>query len=181
MEKQKNVGVINPYALTEVLLCKTIDWKSPASIKVMEDTLEKSYGELFDMKFNSPLYAGLKLNPKTNTAELLKPKEIQVRSEPDDSRESNEPISRDTVLTPDRVRTVTRKVKLRQSLSNQILSPALLNWTLYLQNTQDWTPSGSVWKDRGDFFNDVAEFNDPIQGAVGNCYFIAALAALAWA
>lgn len=32
----------------------------------------------------------------------------------------------------------------------------------------------------GDFFKDVTEFDDPIQGAVGNCYLIAAMAAVAW-
>jgi hypothetical protein len=35
--------------------------------------------------------------------------------------------------------------------------------------------------DKGDFVQDVTEYDDPIQGAVGNCYFIAALAAVAWA
>jgi hypothetical protein len=44
-----------------------------------------------------------------------------------------------------------------------------------------WPPPGTTWKDIGDFFKDSTEFNDPIQGPVGNCYLIAALAAIAWA
>ncbi len=37
------------------------------------------------------------------------------------------------------------------------------------------------WSDPGDFFEEAAEFSDPVQGGVGDCYFIAALASVAWA
>jgi hypothetical protein len=41
---------------------------------------------------------------------------------------------------------------------------------------------GSVnWIDPGDFFEEAAEFSDPQQGGVGDCYFIAALASVGWA
>lgn len=45
----------------------------------------------------------------------------------------------------------------------------------------DTTPPGSEWKDIGTFFDEAAEFFDPVQGAVANCYFIASLASVAWA
>jgi len=38
-----------------------------------------------------------------------------------------------------------------------------------------------VWSDPGEFFYEAAEFFDPIQGAVGDCYLIAALSSIAWA
>jgi calpain family cysteine protease len=38
-----------------------------------------------------------------------------------------------------------------------------------------------VWADPGEFFYEAAEFFDPVQGAVGDCYLIAALASIAWA
>ena len=38
-----------------------------------------------------------------------------------------------------------------------------------------------AWKDKGSFFSDVTQYSDPIQGAVGNCYLIAALSAVALA
>ena len=38
-----------------------------------------------------------------------------------------------------------------------------------------------VWADPGEFFDEAAEFFDPVQGAVGDCYLIAALASIAWA
>ncbi|MDQ3941897.1 MAG: C2 family cysteine protease, partial [Actinomycetota bacterium] len=38
-----------------------------------------------------------------------------------------------------------------------------------------------TWSDPGQFFKEAAEFFDPVQGAVANCYYIAALSAVAWA
>ena len=50
------VGAINPYALTEAITGRTFDWTKPESIHILEETLEKNYSELFDIKNNSPLY-----------------------------------------------------------------------------------------------------------------------------
>src|SRR5205814_6003169 len=41
--------------------------------------------------------------------------------------------------------------------------------------------SGVVWADPGDFFDEGTETTDPVQGALGDCYYIAALASVAWA
>jgi len=42
--------------------------------------------------------------------------------------------------------------------------------------------TGQQWVDPGHFFNDnPADFTDPVQGALPDCHFIAALASLAWA
>jgi len=40
---------------------------------------------------------------------------------------------------------------------------------------------GITWVDAGHFFTDAAQFTDPIQGDLADCYFIAALASVAWA
>jgi calpain family cysteine protease len=37
------------------------------------------------------------------------------------------------------------------------------------------------WADAGHFFTDAAQFTDPIQGGLADCYFISALASVAWA
>jgi hypothetical protein len=37
------------------------------------------------------------------------------------------------------------------------------------------------WVDDGNFFTDAVQFTDPIQGNLADCYFIAALASVAWA
>jgi hypothetical protein len=67
------------------------------------------------------------------------------------------------IVTQDIARTVTFDEKLRAG------------------KNQDWTPPNSTWQDAGTFFNETAEFFDPVQGAVANCYYIAALSAIAWA
>lgn len=43
-----------------------------------------------------------------------------------------------------------------------------------------FTPAGAEWADPGDFFEEAAEYFDPVQGGLGDCYFIAALSAVAW-
>ena len=43
-----------------------------------------------------------------------------------------------------------------------------------------YRPDGYSWQDAGRFFGEAAEFFDPIQGFVGDCYFIAALSSVAW-
>ncbi|MCS3867362.1 hypothetical protein J3D55_000278 [Chryseobacterium ginsenosidimutans] len=57
--KEMFVGVINPYALTEAITGRRFDWKDPRSSQIIEEALETNYAELFDIKYNSPLYAGL--------------------------------------------------------------------------------------------------------------------------
>jgi hypothetical protein len=68
------------------------------------------------------------------------------------------------VLSPDVVRTIT-------------VDPSLVKFTL----DAGWTPPGGHWATAGEFFHETAEFFDPIQGAVANCYYIASLSAIAWA
>jgi hypothetical protein len=43
-----------------------------------------------------------------------------------------------------------------------------------------FTPAGAEWYDPGEFFAEGAEFFDPVQGGLGDCYLISALAAVAW-
>lgn len=43
-----------------------------------------------------------------------------------------------------------------------------------------WNPEGFKWSDAGMFFREVPEYDDPAQGALGDCSFMASLSALAW-
>lgn len=63
----ENVGVSNPYALAEVMLKRRVNWRRVDAQKVLEKTLGMPYEKLFDPKYESPLYAGLKLDPQTKT------------------------------------------------------------------------------------------------------------------
>jgi len=125
----ENIGIANPYALTEVLLKKRINWKQVTNPqRLVEKTLGMPYEKLFDARYDSPLFAGLKYEESTATmarAEIPK----------------------------------TASAALRASID----------------------VGGVVAIDPGDFFEDRTELTDPIQGALGDCYFIAALASVAWA
>jgi Calpain family cysteine protease len=126
----ENVGVANPYSLAEVMLKRKIDWKRVANPQgLLEKTLGTPYDRLFDPKFDSPLYPGLRVHPNTGALER-----VEVPSG----------------------------------------SKGALRTLVEVGNT-------TVWGDPGDFFEEAAELTDPIQGAVANCYYIAALSSVAWA
>jgi hypothetical protein len=193
-----HVGAINPFALTEALVGQRVDWTKPESIEVMEDALETDYQELFDMQFDSPLYAGLQLNGD-NMAEPVDDSEIVIREDEEKETPDFSEIEtfadlkkvgvsdleslkvKSAVLTRGKLNMNVELPGMRKSLSNKRLSKDLASLVKPNVGTGDWTPSGAVWHDMGDFFKDVSEFSDPIQGSVGNCYFIAAVSAIAWA
>lgn len=131
-EKPENIGVINPFALAEVKMNRRINWKRLASpSKQLQKTLGIPYEKLFDPKYESPLYVGLKLD---------RDKMSMVRDE---------------------------------------LPRAAKGMPAHLQALK--VESSAVWVDPGDFFEEGTEMTDPVQGALGDCYFIAALSSVAWA
>ncbi|KAE8444311.1 hypothetical protein EG329_000621 [Mollisiaceae sp. DMI_Dod_QoI] len=164
--KNLNIGAINPYALAEVVLGKTLDWSLPETAKVVSDALETDYNELFDMKFNSPIYAGLVLNKEGQT-EIIKPAEMTFLKDVDR-------------LTPSF--SIIKKVSDLQQFGIKDIASAPVQ--------QAWLDKGKInlvleapppLKDIGEFFKDSTQFNDPVQGALADCWLIAALAAVAWA
>ena len=199
-EPKLSIGAINPYALTETLLGRKVDWTQSESIKIMEDTLETDYSELFDMKYNSPIYAGLKLNDD-RMPEPLDESEITIRQLSDIQTPDISRIKKLSELTQFGISDLSNvKIKsgllnrgtlelkldvpsMNYTLSNTVLSETLAALVLNYKDKdkKNWTPPNGIWVDKGDFFDDVVEYNDPIQGAVANCYFIAALNAIAWA
>lgn len=62
----------------------------------------------------------------------------------------------------------TKKPKRIESDSDRDTDPAILE------------SASSGWPDPGDFYEEATEMNDPIQGGIGNCYFIAPLSSVAW-
>jgi len=156
--RPKNVGVINPYALAEAIRGTEIDWSVEDPHKVLPETLGTAYEQLFDPKHDSPLYGPLKLNRQTlemeSTLEVEAVEAIpppEVSERPTDAGE----IVSDADQPPDRPQEVT-----------EVLSGV---------------SAGAVWRDKGMFFHEAAEFFDPVQGAVGDCYLIAAMSSVAWA
>jgi hypothetical protein len=196
--KEMFVGVINPYALTEAITGRRFDWKDPRSSQILEEALETNYSELFDIKYNSPLYAGLELN-RDNTVKAVKVEDIKLRTadklqsvDLSNIRSLNDlsntgikdlnsiPV-RNARLDKGEVKVVLNIPKLNNTINNKLISPSIRNILFGVATATGWTPANTSWSDRGNFFNDVTEYNDPIQGSVANCYFISAIAAIAWA
>ncbi|NLO00935.1 MAG: hypothetical protein GX126_01275 [Bacteroidales bacterium] len=200
MKKEPNlyIGAINPFALTEVLTGRMIDWNKRESVEVIEDTLETEYSELFDMKYNSPLFAGLRLTDN-NTAEPVDNSEISIRGDNDTETPDLSNIKTIGGLKKAGIN-ITKETKIQsaflsrgilnlrldlpemdKTLSKTRLSSMMASIVMSTGSSDEWTPENCVWKDTGDFFKAITEYTDPIQGAIGNSYFIAALSAVAWA
>ncbi|KAI0836681.1 cysteine proteinase [Hypoxylon sp. FL0890] len=81
--KDVNAGCINPYALVESMVGHRLDRRSLHTAQIVSDFLQTDYEELFDMKHNSVLYAGLKLNKENRQAEELSEKDIEIVDEQD--------------------------------------------------------------------------------------------------
>lgn len=84
-EQPKNVrvGAANPYALVEAILGRRIDRNSVNSASLISQVLQTDYDELFDMRHNSVLYAGLELNRQDRRAEQLSEKDMRLLRERD--------------------------------------------------------------------------------------------------
>ncbi|MCL4799048.1 MAG: hypothetical protein KJ025_05630 [Burkholderiales bacterium] len=206
----QNSAVINPYALAELIVGRRIRWKESASApKLLESILQTPYDELFDPKFEGPLYTGLKLNEKLQLERVRSPlldieptADVNDLESPDalpaeirklaDLRERYQTsdvgsiaVHRAEIAGQQLFLTLRLPDKERLRRMARVLSRDVVKAIAYDPSAQgspaDWTPPGATWGDAGDFFSEAAEFFDPIQGAVANCYYIAALSALAWA
>jgi hypothetical protein len=82
-DSELNIGATNPYALVEAMLGHRLDHSRMNVAKVISDTLQTDYDELFDMKNNSVLYAGLELNLKERRAERLGCQDVTILPEQD--------------------------------------------------------------------------------------------------
>ena len=74
-----------------------------------------------------------------------------------------------------------RNVQLGRAFPASILKAITFDPKIVIKIDMGWTPPGGHWATAGSFFHETAEFFDPVQGAVANCYYIAALSAIAWA
>jgi hypothetical protein len=81
--KNVRIGCANPYALVEAMLGRRIDRNSVNASTLISQVLQTDYDELFDLKNNSVLFAGLQLNEKERTASQLTEKDIRLLSERD--------------------------------------------------------------------------------------------------
>ncbi|KAI0873721.1 hypothetical protein GGS24DRAFT_490535 [Hypoxylon argillaceum] len=223
-----SVGCINPFALAENMIGHKIDRQSITAIRIVQDTLQTDYEELFDMKYHSVLYAGLKLNKEERTAEELEEGETKILKEkdlvtPDLSRlerlgdledigmkeMGNIRIKRAGILN-NKLHLVLHANTIAQTVGNrevtQTINDICLPFRRDNRQKDSFTPPNSSWRDarevlimrnmrRGmisdyntlfDYggsreYQAVRKFDDPIQGATANSWFVAALFSVYWA
>ena len=74
-----------------------------------------------------------------------------------------------------------RTLQLGSTFTPEVIQSITFDPNVVVKVSDGWTPPGGHWAAGGSFFHETAEFFDPIQGAVANCYYIASLSAIAWA
>ena len=197
----------NPYALAEAIAGGPIDWSTILEPRaVLEDLLRTPYEQLFDPKFDSPVYLGFELNRDgVMKQKPVKPIDADVDAQPDDQRfpalDPSEirrladlapyvggPIEEVPVrsIVPTRaggyVVEIGEAPTKRLETLNPIYDERILGRLIDLIKLDGgWTPDGGSWSDTGQFFREAAEFFDPIQGNLGDCWLIAAMSSVAWA
>ena len=207
----ENIGVANPYALADLVVGKEVSWDKVENRRaLLAEILERPYVELFDPIHQSPLYCGLELDEEMcikkvdpRTLEVQVPDDMTdeemldaFQQDPDLSTLNtlsdlknyikNRTLQEVEILNPNIVQpgTLRFEVRLTNIPSSQITFPAAaasFQSLMASPEARDWNPNGVVWSDPGTFFKEGTEFSDPVQGAVGDCYLIAALASVAWA
>ncbi len=185
--KQKDdrkIGIINPFALTEAILESPINWKNPRAMDTMERVLESSFEDLIHNK-DSVLFAG------TND------KNVTVRKEPDSADIKNATSLEELKKAMDnhQVNITASKqegkkinielnieAKRDKALSDTHLTKAIKDIVIPTeQKTRASDNDTFYYREQGLFTPYSRDRHRSItQGAVGNCYFIAALHAIAW-
>jgi hypothetical protein len=164
------VGVINPYALGELVAKKNIQWNSVSEPeKLLSEILNIKKEAIFDIR--NPI-----LNP---SVKIDLDEKVAILGETDaENRLKNFLLDRQPqVKIEQAISSLRLPTPANDKLDEVLLSSAVVR----SESSVPWKPADKEWFDKGDYFEDVAEVNDPIQGALGDCYFIAALASVAWA
>jgi len=160
---EERAGLANPYALAELAIGRRVDWKS---ITDRDAFVAKTFGvsveEMLTPVEGNPLVTGMAASQDIlSDVRTAKTK----RSATFASKVKQGPVS--TMLS-----------KLSPAAQARIIA-ALSGGNP--GDNQEHTPPGAVWADPGSFFGEATEFFDPVQGGLGDCYFISALSAVAWA
>ena len=206
----QNNAVINPYALAELIVGRKINWKEvPSKRQLLEDILQTPYEELFDPIYEGPLYTGLRLNEDMKLEPVRSPLlDVEVKLDVNDLEQPVDVLNIQTLadlgpyfdvknvgtiavhhaeMVDNRYLCVTLRLPDREHWQRlaRVFTKDIVASIAYdpkvVGQSKDWTPPSGTWSDPGVFFNEAAEFFDPVQGAVANCYYIAALSAVAWA
>lgn len=159
------VGAINPYALVESMVGHRLTHQSRDCARIVSDVLQTDYDELFDLKHDSILYAGLKLDSENKTAELLKSDDVKILDEndlvtPDLSRveklEDLEQVGLKGIgstkvklarLQNGKLRVILDGHNLSKTVSNTQITMSVNDLaTMFRRNKGQWAPPNATWR-----------------------------------
>lgn len=148
----------NPYSLAEHIVGKRIPWSRLAdSGRILERILGFPASRLGEINDDSPLYWGARLDDAGQIQRLRREDHFDVG-----------PTGMRTLhRVPDWVR--------------QLGEPAILRVADICFAPSTSATGTATWRDAGTYVTDAVEFLDPTQGSLGDCFFIAALGAVAYA
>ncbi len=168
MKQEIKLTAINPFAVAEQVLGKKVKWDS------LEDP-EETLSSVFNVP-KKELFAhdSILINPMlSEKRELLSAEKAQARLKQFLDGKSAKRLSLKKSAISDRV-------ALKEISSKTMEAIFAKSTPAGTSNNTEWNPSNVVWLDKGDYFEDLAELTDPIQGGLADCYFISALCSVAW-
>lgn len=163
-------SAINPIALAEEISDKPIAWETDSEKiqKQLCDILGFEEIDLYD-EDNPVLFSkAFKLQNRQSIPVRLAQKEKKKLI----SDYLKTKVSRLSVEEPAKIEEIKRKY-------DRIIKA--LDKAPQNNPNEKWMPDNVKWSAKGIFFNAAPEGVDPMQGDLGDCYFIAALASVAWA
>jgi hypothetical protein len=167
---ETKVGLANPYAVAELALGRSVRWKAIADRDAfVKKTLGATVEELSAPVAGNLLVSGL-ADTQGALAGLQEMKTEQRVKAVGQLAKAGPMQAMLTKLSPDALSRVVG------ALAGGDKSPQAGKGP----EAPGYTPPGAVWADPGDFFEEAAEYFDPVQGALGDCYLISALSAVAW-
>lgn len=171
---EPKVGLANPYAVAELALGRNVRWSAVTDRDAfVKKTLGASVEELCKPVPGNLLVSGL-ADSQGSLAGIQEMKPDQ-RAKALGSMAKGSPMEAVlSKLSPDALQRVFG------ALAGGDKGSAPSATAAKGVTAPGYTPPGAVWADPGDFFEEAAEYFDPVQGALGDCYFIAALSAVAW-
>lgn len=152
------IGAANPKAIAELRLGRPLDPKAPDFEATMAKALELPYEQLFDPKFNSPIFLGI--------------------------REIHVPLDHHLPLTPVRVGGGPAPAAGGTAVAERVALPVrdLLRREIDLRIPDWWKLlfTDLTYGVPGQFIVEVPTATAPVQGALGDCWLISAMASVAW-
>jgi hypothetical protein len=199
--KHLHIGAINPFALVEAILGRKMDWNDASTARILSSILQTDYEELFDMRFKSILYAGLRLNDREDMAEPIPAKDMHTLTEsdlvtPDFSRvqklgdlshlglkDLDEIRVKHAIMSNGNLRLTLKPQSVGKTLSSSEMTTTFreLATPFRVDKKEEWAPPNGTWADIGGCYRqDATMFSNPVQGATSNSWLVAALMSVAW-